>query len=73
MTLKEAAELALQAIDEGWLFERIDNEVAPALRQAIKQSPMTDAQINDLVYTVSVEGSYCENLVRAVEIYHGVR
>lgn len=35
--LTEAAQLALTAIDEGWLFERIDNEVAPALREALKQ------------------------------------
>jgi hypothetical protein len=37
--LRQAAEMALEAIDEGWLFERIDNEVAPALRQALAEPP----------------------------------
>jgi len=33
----EAAKFALQAIDEGWLFEDIDKKVAPRLRAALEQ------------------------------------
>lgn len=35
--LRAAAELALEAIDEGWLFEDIGKTVAPALRQALAE------------------------------------
>lgn len=35
--LRQAAEMALKAIDEGWLFEDIDRKVAPALRQALAE------------------------------------
>lgn len=34
---------------------------------------LTEAQITELLSKVSVDGSYATNLVRAVEIYHGVR
>ena len=37
-----------------------------------KTKPLTDAQITELLKNVSVEGSYAANLVRAVEIYHGI-
>ena len=37
-----------------------------------KQRPLTDSQINALLASVSIEGSYIANLVRAVEIYHGI-
>jgi hypothetical protein len=37
ITLREAAQLSLQAIEEGWLFERIDAEVAPALSKALAE------------------------------------
>ena len=37
-----------------------------------KQRPLTDSQINALLATVSIEGSYIANLVRAVEMYHGI-
>ena len=39
---------------------------------SIKQRPLTDSQIDQLLASVSVEGSYVANLVRAVEIYHGI-
>jgi hypothetical protein len=75
-TLQNAAALALQAINEGWLFERIDNEIGPILRDALVQAnrqPLTEQQITELLGKVSINGSYAANLVRAVEIYHGVR
>lgn len=37
-----------------------------------KQKPLTDSQINALLAAVSIEGSYIANLVRAVEMYHGI-
>lgn len=37
-----------------------------------KTKPLTDSQIDQLLASVSVEGSYVANLVRAVEIYHGI-
>ena len=37
-----------------------------------KQRPLTDSQINALLASVSIEGSYIANLVRAVEMYHGI-
>ena len=39
---------------------------------SIKQRPLTDSQIDQLLASVSVEGSYVANLVRAVEMYHGI-
>ena len=38
MTSLETMKLCLRAIEEGWSFDRIDNEVGPALRKAIEQS-----------------------------------
>ena len=35
MTSLETMKLCLRAIEEGWSFDRIDNEVGPALRKAI--------------------------------------
>ena len=35
-----------------------------------KTRPLTDSQIDQLLASVSVEGSYVANLVRAVEMYH---
>ena len=37
-----------------------------------KRLPLTDSQINKLLSEVSTNGSYVANLVRAVEIYHGI-
>ena len=37
-----------------------------------KRRPLTDSQINALLAEVSTNGSYVANLVRAVEIYHGI-
>lgn len=37
-----------------------------------KTKPLTDSQINALLAAVSIEGSYIANLVRAVEMYHGI-
>lgn len=34
---------------------------------------LSEAQITELLSKVSADGSYATNLVRAVEIYHGVR
>jgi|GEM_PF-6003348 len=33
----EVMRAALRAIEEGWSFDRIDNEIAPLLRAAIKR------------------------------------
>ena len=50
----EAIRLALQAIEDGWLFDRIDNEVAPVLRQALRAPErewkgLTDKEFKEFV------------------------
>lgn len=39
--LRQAAERALRAIEEGWPFDYLDNTVAPALRVALEQEEQT--------------------------------
>ena len=40
----EAARAALKAIEDGWSFDRIDNEIAPLLRDAIEQHDRSTAK-----------------------------